>query len=133
MRGFELDNLKNKTAFKGSKKTKGVTDKFDDEIEENIVRRLKKGTNKYKDKLPFKCFNFRKVGHFSSKCLLKEDNNRREEDKNKKEKKSLYSKEDNDFSKEEDLVHVALNDELLFMDLNDATNDVGKFKKSETM
>jgi hypothetical protein len=39
-----------------------------DDIEEKFVRRLKKGSGKYQCKLPFKCFNYGKIGHFDSKC-----------------------------------------------------------------
>jgi hypothetical protein len=39
-----------------------------DEKEANFIRILQKGCQKYKGKLPFKCFNCGKVGHFSSKC-----------------------------------------------------------------
>ena len=39
-----------------------------DEIEEKIVRRLKKGSGKYQGKLPFKFLNCGKIGHFASKC-----------------------------------------------------------------
>jgi hypothetical protein len=34
----------------------------------NFVRKLKKGTRKYKGMLPMKCFNYGGIGHFSSKC-----------------------------------------------------------------
>ena len=44
-----------------------------EEIEEKFVRRLKKGSGKYKGKLPFKCFNYGKVGHFASKCPYKKN------------------------------------------------------------
>ena len=43
-----------------------------DVIEEKFVRRLKKGSNKYKGKMPFKCFNYGKIGHFASKCPHKQ-------------------------------------------------------------
>jgi hypothetical protein len=39
-----------------------------DEEETNFIRKLSKGSGKYKGKLPFKCFNYGKVGHFASKC-----------------------------------------------------------------
>jgi hypothetical protein len=44
------------------------TDSNLDDIEAKFVRRLKKGSGKYQGKLPFKCFNYGKIGHFSSKC-----------------------------------------------------------------
>jgi hypothetical protein len=37
------------------------------EIEETIVRRLKKGSGKYQGNFPLKCFNCGKIGQFSSK------------------------------------------------------------------
>jgi hypothetical protein len=39
-----------------------------DAKEAHFVRKLKKGSGKYKGKLPFKCFNCGKVGHFVAKC-----------------------------------------------------------------
>jgi hypothetical protein len=35
---------------------------------ENFIRKLKKGTCKYKGKLSLECFNCGKIGHFSNKC-----------------------------------------------------------------
>jgi hypothetical protein len=43
------------------------------------------GTIKYKGKLPFKCFNFGRVGHYAKKCPF-------EGKKNFQKKKILYSK-----------------------------------------
>ena len=39
-----------------------------DEIEAKFVKRLKKGSSKYKGKLPSKCFNRGRIGHFANKC-----------------------------------------------------------------
>jgi hypothetical protein len=65
-----------------------------DEIEEKFVKRLKKGSGKYKGKLPFKFFNCGKIGHFSNKCPHKKhDQNYEGEEKYKSKrfdkKKSL--------------------------------------------
>jgi hypothetical protein len=58
-----------------------------DEIEANFVRRLKKGSGKYKGKLPFKCFNCGKIGHFLSKCPQKrKDQTYGDEEKHKHKK-----------------------------------------------
>ena len=67
-------------AFKVSKKTKknnqtpkscsSCSEDSYDEDESNFVRKLKRGTDKFKGKLPFKCFNCGKIGHFSSNVLM---------------------------------------------------------------
>jgi hypothetical protein len=43
--------------------------------EENFVRRLKKGTRKYKVNLPLKCFDCGRVGNFVAKCPFKRESN----------------------------------------------------------
>jgi hypothetical protein len=51
-------------SFKAGKNT----DSDLDDIEAKFVRRLKKGSGKYKGKMSFKCFNCGKIGNFSNKC-----------------------------------------------------------------
>jgi hypothetical protein len=73
----EQDNLVTKEAtFKASKKTKKKDKQKeksdssnsdiseDDEEVANFVRRMKKGTEKYRGKLPLICFNCDGIGHF---------------------------------------------------------------------
>ena len=57
------------------KKTKNQKQKYEtihheeSNVEEaNFIKKLLKGSGKYKGKLPFKCFDCGKVGHFASKC-----------------------------------------------------------------
>jgi hypothetical protein len=66
---------KREVAFKSSKKMKNKENKSSNfsncqsDVEEaNFVRKIKKGSGKYKCKFPFKCFNYGKVGHFVVKC-----------------------------------------------------------------
>jgi hypothetical protein len=71
-----------------------------DDSEAKFVRRLKKGSRKYQGKLPFKCFKYGKIGHFSSKCPhQKKDQNSDDEKKYKfkkySKKKSLCENNDN--------------------------------------
>jgi hypothetical protein len=80
----EKDNPVTKEAtFKASKKTKKKDkqnpksdcscndDSEEDEEVANFVRRMKRGTDKYKGMLPLKCFNCDGVGHFANKCPYK--------------------------------------------------------------
>jgi hypothetical protein len=64
-----------------------------DEIEANFVRRLKKGSGKYKGKLPFKCFKCGKIGHFAYKCSHKRKDHKY--DNEEKHKHNKFYKENN--------------------------------------
>jgi hypothetical protein len=101
-----------------------------DEIEAKFVRRLKKGSGKYQGKVPFKCFNYGKIGHFASKCPhKKKDQNSEGEEKYKSKrfdkKKSLCvnnddsSEDTNSDSSCEDKVN-----EFMFMAKEDYDNKI---------
>jgi hypothetical protein len=74
------------TSREASFKADKNEDSEPDEIEEKFVRRLKKGSGKYQGKLPFKCFNCGKIGHFANKCPHKKH------DQNSKGEKKFKSK-----------------------------------------
>ena len=78
MRIEDEDTSRKEAAFKVSSKQAGknkamkdkpTSDESDDEEIANFVRKLKRGTGKYKGKLPLKCFSCGNMGHFASKCL----------------------------------------------------------------
>ena len=124
MRTEQEDSSRKEATFKASKqqntskqnpKTEcSNNDESDNEEEANFVRKLKRGTCKYRGKLPLKCFACGRIGHFASKFPYAKDSNNDDDSnykKNKKfhnykkgnngrfsKKKSLYSKEDNNSS-----------------------------------
>jgi hypothetical protein len=66
---YEMRIVKDKpTSREASFKEYKNEDFEPNEIEEKFVKRLKKGSDKYKGKLPFKFFNCGRIGHFSNKC-----------------------------------------------------------------
>jgi hypothetical protein len=69
---YEMRMVKYKpTSRESSFKAEKNENSEPDEIEAKFVKRLKKGSGKYKGKLPFKCFNYGRIGHFSNKCPRK--------------------------------------------------------------
>jgi hypothetical protein len=129
---YEMRIVKDKpTSREASFKADKNEDSEPDEIEAKFVKRLKKGSGKYKGKLPFKCFNYGKIGHFANKCPHKrKDQTCDDEEKHKHKnffkennfkKKSLCvnnDDEDNDSSIEDKL------NDFILMDKEDYYNKI---------
>jgi hypothetical protein len=77
-----LNKIKNQ-----NKKLQSIHDEESDVEEANFIKKLQKGSGKYKGKLPFKCFNCGKVGNFVAKCPYPKKDLEHEEIKKKQYKK----------------------------------------------
>lgn len=91
---YEMRVSKDKhTTREASFKADQISDTKMEEFEAKFVRKLKTGSCKYKGKLPFKCFNCRKIGHFASKCPHKKrDRNHVNEEKHSFKRHDKYDK-----------------------------------------
>ena len=65
MRTRQDGPTKKEATFNAS--SKNQTENLDDE-ESLFIKKLEKGTGKYKGKLPLRCFNCERIGNFASKC-----------------------------------------------------------------
>jgi hypothetical protein len=63
---FKKSKKKGKQKEKSDSNNNDISE--DDEEVANFFRRLKKGIDKYRGKLPLICFNCDEIGHFSNKC-----------------------------------------------------------------
>jgi hypothetical protein len=154
MRTGNNKSAKDETTFKAFKtkinqkqKPQSCHHEESDVEEANFIRKLQKGSGKYKGKLPFKCFNCGKVGHFASKCPYPKEDPEEKENKNKqyqkKEKpnykKNFYRGKNNFYSKEEDNNSSQSSDndesdddEVLFLGIEES-NEIEKIKHEKEL
>ena len=109
MRIGKDNSQKKESTFKASKvakKSKTMIQSEDSNDEQALlIKKLKKGTSKYKGKLPLICFNYGEIGHYASKFPnhKQEDNDECLEDSKKKKRifkkknknNTFYSMDDN--------------------------------------
>ena len=102
MRTKQHGPSRKEAAFKASKYpkksealSKNDAENLDDE-EALFIKKLERGTRKYKGNIPLKCFNCGKIGHYASKCPYpKQDDIDDEEPCNHKKyqnNKTIYKK-----------------------------------------
>ena len=106
---FKVANKRRTIKQKPKSEYNSDDDDSNNEEEANFVRKLKRGTGKYKGKIPLKCFESGRIGHFASKCHYKRNPNNDNENsckenkryqKNKKGNNGRYDKNINLYTKE---------------------------------
>ena len=103
-----------------------------------LLKKLQKGLGKYKGKLPFKCFNCHKIGHFQAKCPYPKEDSEDEDEKNKQYKKKgkfhnkkNYKEKNNFYSKEENNSSSKISDdEVIFLGIEES-NEIEEIEHKE--
>lgn len=128
MRIAGVEPSKREVAFKAFKKGMDGAQKKDkvvvivldneenDEEEEKFMRRLRRGYGKYKGKLPFKCINCGRIGHFASKFPYGTKDGTKKKENISKNKKN-YPKRKN-FGKKKKILYI--NEESEVFDSSDS-------------
>ena len=110
MRTGHNDSSRKEAAFKAineSKKSKAPSKnhlEILDDVEAFFIKKLERGTDKYKGKLPLKCFSCGRIRGFASKCPYskQDDSDKREvskkfkKGKNRNKRKIIYTMEDSE-------------------------------------
>ena len=93
MRVGKTNSREKEVSFKVEKTMKNQLEHEEDEnLEVNFARKLQRGKGKYKGKLPFKCFNYGKIGYFAAKCPLNDENREKPYQEKKDKPKFRYAK-----------------------------------------
>ena len=61
-----------KASAKGKEEINESTHISEEEDEVNFVKKLQRGSGRFRDKLPFKCFSYGRVNHYATKCPHKD-------------------------------------------------------------
>ena len=102
MRIGQNGSSRKEAAFKASLKNES---KNRNNEEAFFINKLERGTRKYKGKLPLKCFNYGRIGHFASKCTYTKQDENEEKETSKFKMGKLGNKKKKPWEKENCLHH----------------------------
>ena len=136
MRIFGENSFRKEAAFKEVKEEKknieAEANSFEesegDEEKANFVKSLKRGTGKYKGKLPLKCFGCGRIRHFSSKCPYnKHSDNEEESSRKPKEFKSRHKKSFNRKAYKKKILFIKDDSDISEFDKSDDSSNINLF------